>query len=104
MLLSCCKDQPAASFDDKLKARHVQLESNGSASSFADGKLPVLCDLAKPTTSIGGREFSQLVVCGFMHLFRHHRHLNKINVFPVADGDTGSNMVSDLSLDCSSWP
>ena len=33
---------------------------------------------------------------GFEHLRKDREHLNRINVFPVPDGDTGNNMVSTL--------
>ena len=29
---------------------------------------------------------------GRRSVFRRQKHLNKINVFPVADGDTGTNL------------
>lgn len=82
-------------FEDVLKSQHAALEEGGGASAkaFGDGKLPILVDLTMASEDINGLQFCQLVVCGFLKLFRHHRHLNKINVFPVADGDTGSNMV-----------
>lgn len=34
---------------------------------------------------------------GIYRLFRHTDHINKINVFPVPDGDTGTNMSMTLS-------
>ncbi len=33
-------------------------------------------------------------ISGYENLLKHKNHLNDINVFPVADGDTGNNMVS----------
>lgn len=33
---------------------------------------------------------------GKNEVFRLHKHLNKINVFPVADGDTGTNLASTM--------
>lgn len=39
-------------------------------------------------------DFHQAVVAGAKTLIKHKTHLNEINVFPVADGDTGSNMAS----------
>lgn len=46
---------------------------------------------------LDGRRFRQAVVAG-ADWVRHRRdHINRINVFPVADGDTGTNMALTLS-------
>ena len=45
---------------------------------------------------IGAAKFKEIVKCGMEHLFRDRELLNRINVFPVADGDTGDNLVYTL--------
>lgn len=44
------------------------------------------------TTVIDGRTFKKLLIGGGRWLRMHRRLLNDINVFPVPDGDTGTNM------------
>jgi len=36
------------------------------------------------------------VIVGAKEVMRHRNQLNRINVFPVADGDTGSNLYSTM--------
>lgn len=45
---------------------------------------------------IDAAKFKQIVRHGMEHLFRDRETLNRINVFPVADGDTGDNLVHTL--------
>ncbi len=45
---------------------------------------------------IDAAKFKQIVRHGMEHLFRDRELLNRINVFPVADGDTGDNLVHTL--------
>jgi hypothetical protein len=49
-------------------------------------------DLRNNTSTIDGLQFSLLWTAGFLNLAKNVAHLNEINVFPVPDGDTGSNM------------
>ncbi len=46
------------------------------------------------STKITKNEFYQAISNGLRNLVHHRQYLNEINVFPVADGDTGSNMAS----------
>jgi dihydroxyacetone kinase-like predicted kinase len=55
--------------------------------------LPIVADLTKPITEADGAVLTQLLVAGFIRMFQHKAYLNKINVFPMPDGDTGTNMV-----------
>ncbi len=48
------------------------------------------------TLPITGYDLYNAFVEGFKAVRSHRSHLNKINVFPVPDGDTGSNLVSTL--------
>ncbi|HOW45135.1 MAG TPA: DegV family protein [Candidatus Aminicenantes bacterium] len=45
---------------------------------------------------IGAAQFKLIVRQGMEHLFRDRELLNRINVFPVPDGDTGDNLVHTL--------
>jgi len=45
---------------------------------------------------IDAAQFRQIVRRGMEHLFEERETLNRINVFPVADGDTGDNLVQTL--------
>jgi len=42
---------------------------------------------------LGGQELKQLFSAGAAWLERHSAYVNSLNVFPVPDGDTGTNMV-----------
>lgn len=41
---------------------------------------------------LDGRRLSSALRAGIAHVFQRREHLNRINVFPVPDGDTGTNM------------
>lgn len=43
-------------------------------------------------TSINGRKFCQMIICGANCLEEHKQAVDEMNVFPVPDGDTGTNM------------
>ena len=45
---------------------------------------------------LDGKRLRKAVNAGWHWLNHHREHLNAINVFPVADGDTGSNMSQTL--------
>ncbi|MEK3757645.1 DAK2 domain-containing protein [Paenibacillus sp. FSL P4-0338] len=42
--------------------------------------------------SINGTDFTAMVLAGAEMLQQHAEHVNSLNVFPVPDGDTGTNM------------
>ncbi|WP_042200781.1 DAK2 domain-containing protein [Paenibacillus camerounensis] len=42
--------------------------------------------------SINGADFTAMVLAGAEKLQQHAEHVNSLNVFPVPDGDTGTNM------------
>ena len=44
------------------------------------------------TKTIGGQTFAELIFCASAALDEHRQQLNDLNVFPVPDGDTGTNM------------
>jgi len=41
---------------------------------------------------INAQEFKDSIVSGANNIFRHQIHINDLNIFPVPDGDTGTNM------------
>jgi uncharacterized protein len=45
---------------------------------------------------LGAKRFKQIIMAGADWVVKNRDHLNKINVFPVPDGDTGSNMSMTL--------
>jgi DegV family protein with EDD domain len=46
---------------------------------------------------LDGMRLADALRAGIYRLFRHSDHINHINVFPVADGDTGTNLSMTLS-------
>ncbi|QDY83176.1 DAK2 domain-containing protein [Paenibacillus polymyxa] len=42
--------------------------------------------------SLNGTDFAAMVLAGAEQLQQHAEHVNSLNVFPVPDGDTGTNM------------
>jgi hypothetical protein len=63
-------------------------------------KVPLLCDLTTSSkiTHVDGWVFAMLLVSGFAKMSSKTNELNAINVFPIADGDTGANMKVCLKL------
>lgn len=62
--------------------------------------IPLLCDLTTSSkiTHVDGWVFTMLFVSGYAKIFSKTDELNTINVFPIADGDTGANMKVCLKL------
>ncbi|MBI5301578.1 MAG: DAK2 domain-containing protein [Chloroflexi bacterium] len=46
-----------------------------------------------PLKSVGGQELKALFTAGTAWLERHSAYINSLNVFPVPDGDSGTNML-----------
>ena len=42
--------------------------------------------------TINGSVFKDMLESGANNLTNHHREIDALNVFPVPDGDTGTNM------------
>lgn len=63
-------------------------------------KIPALADLtqAATITKVDGNVLAQMFLSGYAKLGSKVDFLNKINVFPIADGDTGANMKVCLKL------
>jgi len=49
-------------------------------------------------TAVNGYQIYHGFLAGFISIQEERLHLNRINVFPVADGDTGNNMVRTVKL------
>ena len=47
--------------------------------------------------TLDGLQLADALRAGIYRLTRQSEHINRINVFPVADGDTGTNMSMTLS-------
>ncbi len=47
-------------------------------------------------TEINGIQLYNSFISGAQRIFENQKHLNKINVFPVADADTGTNLASTM--------
>ncbi|MGW8957289.1 DAK2 domain-containing protein [Paenibacillus sp. NPDC055715] len=47
--------------------------------------------------SLNGTDFTAMVLAGAEQLQQHTEHVNSLNVFPVPDGDTGTNMNLTMS-------
>ncbi len=50
----------------------------------------------KKITSIGGKLFYSIFLAGANRIIENQEELNRINVFPVPDADTGNNLVATL--------
>jgi dihydroxyacetone kinase-like predicted kinase len=64
---------------------------SGEANSGAD-PTGALADLTASVTEIDGTHFGTLYVAGYTLVAKNKDELNRINVFPVPDADTGNNM------------
>lgn len=49
-----------------------------------------------PIKEVDGRRLYYTFIAGARNILAHQAYLNKINVFPVNDGDTGSNMATTI--------
>ncbi|HTL49225.1 MAG TPA: DegV family protein [Steroidobacteraceae bacterium] len=53
-------------------------------------------DAVQPARALGGQELSNALRTGIHRLIAREEVINKINVFPVPDGDTGTNLALTL--------
>ncbi len=53
-------------------------------------------NLNNSINSLDGKGLYYSFLAGAQRIFDHQSHLNKINVFPVADADTGTNLASTM--------
>ncbi len=54
------------------------------------------CPTVQKIAYLNGKRFQRGLLAGVHCLIQNYEYLNNINVFPVADGDTGSNMVRTM--------
>ena len=52
---------------------------------------------SKKIRYMDGVRLNRAIISGIRYLISRQDHLNKINVFPVPDGDTGTNMAFTLT-------
>ncbi len=55
-----------------------------------------MTDTSDDTTTLSGETFSRVVRAGALAVVREQEMLNRINVFPVRDADTGANLAATL--------
>jgi len=85
--------------DGKVRDEYIlQRQSMNRPATLS--KVPLLCDLTTSDTipEVDGWVFTMLLVSGFAKMSSRINELNTINVFPIADGDTGANMKVCLKL------
>ena len=51
---------------------------------------------AENPTSLSGKSLFYIFMAGAHNLLENQKELNRINVFPVPDGDTGTNLASTV--------
>ena len=62
-------------------------------SAAGDGEMVRKYPLGSAVLSLDGEDFRALFHAGTAWLEQHHQAVNALNVFPVPDGDTGTNML-----------
>jgi len=84
---------------DNYIAKRADLNKPTDSSRLGE-VIPVLADLSQAAsiTKVDGNVLGQLFLSGYAKLGSKVAYLNKINVFPIADGDTGANMNVCLKL------
>ena len=82
--------------DGQLREQYVLGRVGANKASGAEDIAAALADAgdlaAGPVAEVDGRVLTALIVAGFARLSARADELNAINVFPVADKDTGVNM------------
>src|SRR5205814_10539007 len=66
------------------------------STSRASGKNGVRLGGASPPSSVDGPLFKQALLGSLNWLAANQEEVNRLNVFPVPDGDTGTNMLLTL--------
>ena len=46
---------------------------------------------------INAKDFKKCIISATNNIFKHRNHINDLNIFPVPDGDTGTNMYLTIS-------
>ena len=55
-----------------------------------------MAEVTQKIKELDGRQLYQSFLAGAQRIFEQQKLLNKINVFPVADADTGTNLASTM--------
>lgn len=61
-----------------------------------DFKFQFLANSVQKIRELDGKQLYDSFLAGAQRIFDHQKLLNKINVFPVADADTGTNLASTM--------
>jgi len=87
--------------DDYITKR-ASLNKRVTDNNKIESQIDALADLshAEEITEIDGNVLAQLFLSGYAKLATRVEYLNRINVFPIADGDTGANMNACLKIPC----
>lgn len=71
----------------------LKLLERWTFAALAEETFPGHPDLRPPLTKLDGLEIRHLFSAGTAWLERHAPYVNSLNVFPVPDGDSGTNML-----------
>lgn len=80
-----------------------EVRSRDGASAGWDGsstKLTVKYPPGVPVKTLNGEDMRAMLYAGRANLERHRDAINALNVFPVPDGDTGTNMLLTMQAAC----
>eukprot|EP00035_Acanthoeca_spectabilis_P007083 m.132196 g.132196 ORF g.132196 m.132196 type:complete len:297 (+) comp13788_c0_seq2:4130-5020(+) len=94
----CCGPGDSDSYPGGGYGQSKELRAILVGGGDAQGSPPPSLNLAtvKARTELDGQVWAELIRAGFVCLYHNKELCNKINVFPVPDGDTGTNMVITL--------
>jgi len=74
---------------DRLNVNCSKAEEESEAKNHFLQKYPI----DQPLTMLDGADVRLLLGAGYDWLSQHYETVNRLNVFPVPDGDTGTNML-----------
>ena len=66
----------------------------------ASEQVSAFTDLTRPVLACDGQGLKRLLQASLQWLGQHTDVINSLNVFPVPDGDTGTNMYLTLQAAC----
>ncbi|MCD6288948.1 MAG: DAK2 domain-containing protein [Anaerolineae bacterium] len=76
------------------------VESSFSEQFSASINLAVKYPAGVPVEALDGEDARAMLYAGLANLERHRDAINALNVFPVPDGDTGTNMLLTMQAAC----
>ena len=83
--------------DDAGKTEHVRIDEPEAASAENDINNTETDDTQRRMRlTTDGRRFKELVRAGYLWLKQQEGQVNNLNVYPVPDGDTGTNMMHTM--------